>query len=599
MRSVQGLALGFCLFLEVAFKLVFIRAFGNAFAPVGAHATVTATYVVTTSVVSLVWLVAVAEMTRRVDHLRASPRPEDRARAIDALRRLPRRLSIAWCLNWCVTLVAVALQTPTLDSPPAVWCLLLTVAMGSGVLAHAIGVWLAEAPLRMLEPEHDRLDARTRTSLRIRVAAYGLGICGAPTMYFASLAFSARFAAMSSHELANEVLFQTFATAGFATVSAVLFARTVVGPIRRMAAIMESVARTGQGSGVERMPLREADELGTLSEATNLMLDRLERSDRERLALLATLESKVEERTAALVAADRQLAQEHAAREQMESELRQAQRLQAIGRLAAGIAHEINTPVQFVGDSLTFVRDALAELTKLVEQDQAVIARLIAGEPVHELATAAAAAAADVDLPYLQQHLPLAIGRSMEGLDRVATIVRSLRTYAYPDRSEMASCDLNQAIASTLTIARNEYKYVAELETDLGELPLVTCHVGDVNQVVMNLIVNAAHAIADVVGSSGAKGRLTVKTRRDGLDAIVTISDTGGGIPASVREHVFEPFFTTKSLGKGTGQGLAIARALIVEKHRGALTFETGATGTTFTIRIPIKGSMATDARAA
>lgn len=598
MRPVQGLALGFFLFLEVAFKLVFIRAFGNAFAPAGAHASVTAIYVVTTAVISLAWVVAVAEMTGRVDRLCASSRPEDRERAIEALCRLPRRLAFGWCLNWCGTLVAVASQMPALESPPAVVCLLLTVAMGSGVLAHATGVWLAEGPLRMLAPAHDRADTRVR-SLRIRVAAYGLGICGAPTMYFASLAFSARFATMSSGELASEVLFQTLAAAGFATVSALLLARTIVGPIRRMAAIMQSVAQPGQGDGVERMPLREADELGALSEATNLMLDRLARSDRERLALLSTLESKVEERTAALVAADRELAREHAARERMESELRQAQRLEAIGRLAAGIAHEINTPVQFVGDSLTFVRDALSELTALLAHDQAVIARLISGEPASALVTAAAAAAAEVDLPYLQTQLPLAIDRSMEGLDRVATIVRSLRTYAYPDRPEMASCDLNQAISSTLTIARNEYKYVADLETDLGELPLVTCHVGDVNQVVMNLVVNAAHAIADVVGSSGSKGKLTVKTRRDGHDVVVAVSDTGGGIPSNIREHIFEPFFTTKTLGKGTGQGLAIARAMIVEKHRGTLTFETGASGTTFTIRIPIKGTTMVRAAAA
>jgi signal transduction histidine kinase len=155
----------------------------------------------------------------------------------------------------------------------------------------------------------------------------------------------------------------------------------------------------------------------------------------------------------------------------------------------------------------------------------------------------------------------------------------------------MALADLNQAITSTLVIARNEYKYVAELETALGNIPHVKCHVGDLNQVVLNIVVNGAHAIADVVKDSGQKGKLSVKTRQEGEDVIIEISDTGGGIPTHVQSHIFDPFFTTKEVGRGTGQGLAIARSVICDKHGGELTFQTTVgEGTTFFIRLPIEG---------
>jgi signal transduction histidine kinase len=166
-----------------------------------------------------------------------------------------------------------------------------------------------------------------------------------------------------------------------------------------------------------------------------------------------------------------------------------------------------------------------------------------------------------------------------------------MKEFAHPDQREQAPADLNQALQSTLVIARNEYKYVAEVETDFGDLPAVTCHVGDLNQVFLNLIVNAAHAIGDVVQNSTDKGLIRITTRRDGDWAIVEVSDTGTGIPEAIRDRVFDPFFTTKEVGKGSGQGLAIARSVVVDKHGGTLTFasEVGR-GTTFTIRLPIDG---------
>jgi signal transduction histidine kinase len=276
-------------------------------------------------------------------------------------------------------------------------------------------------------------------------------------------------------------------------------------------------------------------------------------------------------------------------KKRLELELGQAQKLESIGRLAAGVAHEINTPVQFVSDSVHFVRDAMTDLTGLIERYQALHRSVQAGQPAADVAAAVAEAEEAADLDYLLEHMPKALTRSLDGLDRVATIVRSMKEFAHPDQKEMTSVDLNQAVQSTLVIARNEYKYVADVEMDLGDLPLVTCHVGDVNQAILNVIVNAAHAIGDVVKGTDSRGRIFVRTFRDGEDAIVSISDTGGGIPEAIRGRLFDPFFTTKEVGRGTGQGLAIARSVIVETHGGALTFETETgRGTTFVLRLPI-----------
>jgi signal transduction histidine kinase len=164
-----------------------------------------------------------------------------------------------------------------------------------------------------------------------------------------------------------------------------------------------------------------------------------------------------------------------------------------------------------------------------------------------------------------------------------------LKEFAHPDQKEMMPVDLNQGIRSTLAIARNEYKYVADVETDLGDLPLVTCHGGDINQGILNIIVNAAHAIGDVVKGTDERGRIIVRTRHEDTTVVIAISDTGAGIPEPIQSRIFDPFFTTKEVGLGTGQGLAITRSLIVEGHGGELTFETEhGQGTTFFLRLPI-----------
>jgi PAS domain S-box-containing protein len=279
------------------------------------------------------------------------------------------------------------------------------------------------------------------------------------------------------------------------------------------------------------------------------------------------------------------------AQKKLELELHQAQKLESVGRLASGVAHEINTPVQFVGDSVHFARDAVTDLLRLVEAYRTVNDSVVAGEPRLDAAHKAKRVEDEADLSYLVENLPKAIERSLEGLERVATIVRSMKEFAHPDQKEMTAVDLNQGIQSTLIMARNEYKYVADVEVDLGDIPRVVCHGGEVNQVVLNILVNAAHAIGDVVAGSDRRGRISVSTRKAGDSVEIRIADTGGGIPKDVRERVFDPFFTTKEVGKGTGQGLAIARNVVIEKHGGELSFETQeGVGTTFAIRLPIEG---------
>ncbi|MBI5831003.1 MAG: PAS domain S-box protein [Armatimonadetes bacterium] len=276
------------------------------------------------------------------------------------------------------------------------------------------------------------------------------------------------------------------------------------------------------------------------------------------------------------------------ARRQLEAELGHARKLEAVGQLAAGIAHEINTPIQYVGDSVHFLREAFEGLSQVLSAYRES-ARATAGEAG---LAALAAAEEEADLEFMLDNAPASLDRCFDGIDRVATIVRAMKDFAHPDQREKSPADLNKAIGSTLTIARNEYKYVAEVECSLGNLPLVSCHIGDLNQVFLNIIVNAAHAIGEAVGDSGKLGTIRVTTRREGDMVRLAIADTGHGIPDEIAGRVFDPFFTTKAVGKGSGQGLAIARSIVVEKHGGTLTFtsEVGQ-GTEFVIKLPIEAS--------
>lgn len=278
-------------------------------------------------------------------------------------------------------------------------------------------------------------------------------------------------------------------------------------------------------------------------------------------------------------------------RKGLEEQLRQAQKLEAIGQLAAGIAHEINTPTQYTGDNLRFLKDSWAAIAEFLVLSGTVREELLADGVSEKTLHAFAGLHQKCDFPYLLKEVPNAIDQSLEGLQRVAKIVRGMKEFSHPGSKEKRAVNLNRAIETTITVSRNEWKYVADLVTAFDEnLPLVPCLVGEFNQVMLNLIVNASHAIASRAGGNGTKGTITISTRRQEGWIEIGVADTGAGIPKEVQSRIFEPFFTTKEVGKGTGQGLALAHSVIVNQHQGQIWFDSEVgRGTTFHIRLPLE----------
>ena len=275
----------------------------------------------------------------------------------------------------------------------------------------------------------------------------------------------------------------------------------------------------------------------------------------------------------------------------LEEQLRQAQKLEAIGQLAAGIAHEINTPTQFVGHNIRFLKDSWEPIAEFLNFCGTIQSEFATGPVSPEHLQQFSELHQKCDLEYLLKNIPTAIDHSLEGVDRVAKIVKGFKEFSHPGSEEKHAINLNQTIETTISVSKHEWKYCADLVTALDpDLPLVPCLVGEFNQVILNLIVNSAHAISSVVEKNGqGKGTITISTRREGEWARIAVSDTGGGIPFDIRSRVFEPFFTTKEVGKGTGQGLALAHAAIVNRHQGQLWFESElGQGTTFFIRLPL-----------
>lgn len=276
----------------------------------------------------------------------------------------------------------------------------------------------------------------------------------------------------------------------------------------------------------------------------------------------------------------------------LEKDLRQAQKLEAVGQLAAGIAHEINTPVQYVGDNISFLKDSLANIASVVTAYDRFWRELVSSGVVpDEMGRQMAKIISDADLEYLWEEIPKTIDQSLDGVHRVEKIVRAMKDFSHPGDEEKSPVDINNLLQTTITVCRNEWKYVAEMETDLAaDLPLVPGFAADISQVFLNIIVNGAHAIADFT-ENGQKGlgKISISTSRAGNSVQIRIRDSGGGIPEKIRDRIFEPFFTTKIRGKGTGQGLAISRRVVVDKHNGTLSFETKRdNGTTFIIELPV-----------
>jgi PAS domain S-box-containing protein len=276
----------------------------------------------------------------------------------------------------------------------------------------------------------------------------------------------------------------------------------------------------------------------------------------------------------------------------LQSQLLHAQKLESVGQLAAGIAHEINTPTQYVGTNIDFLDEAFHDVSRLVDHLQTLLKAEEAGSLSPQHFQDARQALEDADWEYLATELPAAINQSRDGIKRVTSIVRAMKEFSHPGSKEKVAINLNTIIQTTITVATNEWKYVAEIKTDLDpDLPEVPCLSDEMGQVILNMVVNAAHAISDTLGANpeGKKGVITLSTRHDEGGVELRISDTGAGIPEAIRGRVFDPFFTTKKVGKGTGQGLAIVHDVITGKHQGTISLESEVgVGTTFIILLPI-----------
>jgi signal transduction histidine kinase len=262
----------------------------------------------------------------------------------------------------------------------------------------------------------------------------------------------------------------------------------------------------------------------------------------------------------------------HLALKNAQTAMIQQSTLASIGQLAAGVAHEINTPIQYVGDNTRFLQHSFTNMMEYIKN-----------EPSNNNAS-------NIDVKYLSQEIPLAIQQSLEGIGRVSDIVKTMKDFSHPGASEKIPTDLNRCIQNTINISKNEWKYFAHVNTEFDpNLPLIPCVRNEINQVFLNLILNAAHSI-EKKESKGEqiKGKIDILTRKDDKYTEIRITDTGIGIPDSIKSRIFEPFFTTKEVGKGTGQGLSIAYT-IVNNHNGEISFEsTVGQGTTFIIRLPI-----------
>ncbi len=265
-------------------------------------------------------------------------------------------------------------------------------------------------------------------------------------------------------------------------------------------------------------------------------------------------------------------------------------KLMAIGELSAGIAHEINTPVQFIGSNISFLAESFEDLLTIIDKAMELANTLKQQEEHQELIKEFEELCEDADTEYLAEEVPRALEQTQDGVDRVTKLVLGLKRFAHSgEGTEMTSVDVNDIIRNALIVSKNAYKYVATIEEDLQDLPTIKGNPGDLGQVIVNLVVNAAHAIEEKKGDSDAMGTITITTRSHGDKVVIQVTDTGSGIPEKVRSRIFDPFFTTKEVGKGSGQGLAISHTIVCEKHGGDISVDsTEGVGTCFTITLPV-----------
>ena len=276
----------------------------------------------------------------------------------------------------------------------------------------------------------------------------------------------------------------------------------------------------------------------------------------------------------------------------MEAQLGHLQKMEAIGEMASGIAHEINTPIQYIGDNIQFLREATEGMMRLAEASSAACEAGRSAPISPDMLESLTALHHEIDWDFLKEEIPLAIEQAMEGRDRVAAIVRAMKEFAHPGDEELTPVDVNRAIENTLVVSRGEWKHVAEVSLDLApDLPPVPCFPGSFNQVLLNLVVNASHAIADTRdGHNGTSGLITISSALRGTWVEIVIGDNGSGIPPGIVSRIFEPFFTTKDVGKGTGQGLALTHAVIVDRMKGKIEVDSApGQGTRFILTLPLE----------
>lgn len=286
-------------------------------------------------------------------------------------------------------------------------------------------------------------------------------------------------------------------------------------------------------------------------------------------------------------------------REALENQLAHAQKMESVGQLAAGVAHELNTPIQFVGDNLNFLKSSFEDVEALLTRIELFLDTCRNDDRLEAQVSSIDEIRQDIDLDFLREEIPLAAAQALDGTDTLTRIVKAMKVFSHPGRKSFEAIDLNQLVESTLDVSRSEWKYHAQLVKDFcDDLPLVDCVPGELSQAVLNLIVNAANAMSG--DSAGLNSLLTVRTRKEGDEAVIEVSDTGYGIPSKIRHRVFDPFFTTKGVGEGTGQGLSITYRIIVELHKGTLDFDSVVgEGTTFSVRLPIRQNLESNVEAA
>jgi len=284
-------------------------------------------------------------------------------------------------------------------------------------------------------------------------------------------------------------------------------------------------------------------------------------------------------------------AQDITHRKQLERDLLQAQKLESVGQLASGIAHEINTPAQYVGDNVRFLQESFNDIIELISGHNSLLKAVKAQNILAELVSSVEEINDEIDINYLLEETPKALKQSIEGIEHIASIVRAMKDFSCPEVENNVAVDINQAIANTITISRNKWKYTADIKTDFDPaLPLVYCLPGEFNQVMLNLIVNASDAVGRAAADKPLdKGTITISTRQDNESVEIRIIDTGTGIPPEIRSRIFDPFLTTKGIGEGVGCGLSVCHDVIVKKYGGTITFETEiGKGTEFVVCMPI-----------